>query len=117
MALPPNLQKALDAKNAAAGNVPTPAPSAPAPAVADENVRRYQFPSAPSSFIMPDGRRLIAHDGVYSTSNPAEIAELDAAVGCGNLSYYGSMPRTAFQQPVLNEDRIIAGLNGQNAAQ
>jgi hypothetical protein len=82
--------------------------------VAKVETRRYQFPSAPSSFLMPNGRRLEAHDGVLETSDPEVIHEMEAAVQCGNVRYADGHTYGRFERPVLQEDRIVAGLNGQS---
>ncbi len=48
--------------------------------------KSYQFPSAPNSFEFTGARtKTLIPDGIYTTSDPKEIEELDAAVECGNI--------------------------------
>lgn len=51
--------------------------------------RKYQFPSAPSTFIQSNGVIHTAHDGVLETDDPLLIKELEAAVRVGNIYHYG----------------------------
>jgi len=71
--------------------------------------KKYQFPSAPCSFSMPDGRRITVMDGVYETSNAEEIAELDKAVEVGNIyRFVPAVPKTPAQipPPPVGADKI-----------
>lgn len=54
-----------------------------------EGKRSYQFPSAPSSYHFPWLKdKTIIPDGIYTTANEREIAELEAAVEAGNIFPY-----------------------------
>lgn len=101
--LPPSLLNA--AKPDAAGV----AKSADAPTAKQEAAGvSYQFPSAPSSFIFRDGRRVTAHDGIYTTSREDEIAELEETVACGNIWHVGEVNVSgSFAEPVAGDDRTI----------
>lgn len=51
--------------------------------------RSYQFPSAPCTVeFQHKNVRIAIPDGVYRTSDPKEIAELDLSVECGNIYRY-----------------------------
>lgn len=55
-------------------------------AMSKSNAKSYQFPSAPNSFEFSfNTGKTIIPDGIYTTANLREIAELDAAVECGNI--------------------------------
>ncbi len=60
--------------------------AAAATELAKNNGKSYQFPSAPNSFHFNNRKdKTIIPDGIYTTIDPQEIAELDAAVECGNI--------------------------------
>jgi hypothetical protein len=88
MNTPNNLQAAIEAakleqaKAAAAATAETPT-TAIVPA--KKPGKSYQFPSAPTNFIMPDGRRIVVPDGVHTTEDPDELRELDAMVRAGTI--------------------------------
>lgn len=70
--------------------------------------KSYQFPSAPTTYEFRRGKRAHIPDGVYTTSDPDEIAELDEAVYVGNL-YYFTGDVTSVQQlapPPVSPDRL-----------
>lgn len=78
MNTPSNLQAAIDAAKAAkAGQSET--------AAVQKTGKSYQFPSAPTNFIMPNGRRVIVPDGVYTTEDAEELRELEAMVTAGTI--------------------------------
>lgn len=47
--------------------------------------KSYQFPSAPTNFTLPNGKRVLVPDGIHITEDAVEIAYLDAAVEVGNI--------------------------------
>lgn len=51
--------------------------------------KSYQFPSAPCAFeFQKSGKRVPLPEGVYTTSDADELAELDKAVSVGNIYPY-----------------------------
>lgn len=83
-------------------SMPTPtkiAVSAPA-------TKKYQFPSAPCTFCMSNGKKILAHDGTYETSDPDEIKELDATVETGGIyPYTGKVGKSQIPPPPVGADK------------
>jgi hypothetical protein len=61
----------------------------------------YQFPSAPTTYYWcHKNTKVVIQDGVYTTSNPKEIEELDELVASGAVwPYTGDLP-SKFAIPV-----------------
>jgi len=59
-----------------------------------DNSKSYQLPSAPSTLHLPEsaGGPVVVYDGVFTTSDPEQIKELDKMVKHGTISYAGSRP-------------------------
>ena len=66
--------------------------------------KKYQFPSAPVTFCMPNGRRITIPDGVYETSDEEELKELEAAVKVGNIFHYTGKIESKSQIPPVPVD-------------
>lgn len=64
--------------------------------VAEPSSKSYQLPSAPCTFSFPAelGGPRSCMEGVLTTSDPAEIKYLDAAVRVGNVRYYDEHYKT-----------------------
>ena len=77
----------------------------------EEFEKVYQFPSAPTSFHFSFAQNKInIPDGIYGTNDPKEIAELEAAVNCGNIWKYSPeinfaelAPTTRIPSPVRTD--------------
>lgn len=74
---------------------------APVPGTAESVVdgKSYQFPSAPTSFEFASGRRIAIPDGVFTTSDPEEIKELEKCVRAGIIYPYNGEIYSPFAKP------------------
>jgi hypothetical protein len=107
---PADLLKALTSGTSAAevkapeGEVKVTEPLASSVTAADivqpkEGGQSYQFPSAPTTFEFASGRRIAIPDGVFTTSDPEEIKELDKCVRAGIIYPFNGELYSPFAKP------------------
>lgn len=63
-----------------------------------ENTHKYQLPSAPCTLQLRGGNK-VCLEGVYETSDPDEIKELDKMAESGAISRWYSGPKSTQQTP------------------
>lgn len=81
----------------------------------DENgrtIRKYQLLSAPATLQLSTGNKVCV-EGVYATSDPKEIEELDAALQYGFITRYEpSLPKSQQQVPPVPANELYDKGNG-----
>lgn len=88
MSIPANQQSQTSVITAAQEKLAAQSSSKGETSSAQTKGKKYQFPSAPTNFVFPNGRRVLIPDGVYYTEEPSEIAELESCVAVGNIWHH-----------------------------